>query len=152
MTHLPVRSTVAPPAPAPAGPARLRRREKLAYGAGDLASNLSWNFVGSFLLFYYTDVAGVPIALLGTLFLVARLLDAVIDPFIGVLVDRTRTRFGRARPYLLFAAVPFGVLGVLTFAVPDVGDTGKLVYAFVTYLTLGILFSLVNVPTARSCR
>ncbi|GAA0300413.1 MFS transporter [Kineococcus aurantiacus] len=146
MTHLPVRSTVAPPAPAPAGPARLRRREKLAYGAGDLASNLSWNFVGSFLLFYYTDVAGVPIALLGTLFLVARLLDAVIDPFIGVLVDRTRTRFGRARPYLLFAAVPFGVLGVLTFAVPDVGDTGKLVYAFVTYLTLGILFSLVNVP------
>ncbi|PRY13403.1 MFS transporter [Kineococcus rhizosphaerae] len=142
MTHLSVRSVEAPPTPRE----RLRRREKLAYGAGDLASNLSWNFVGSFLLFYYTDVAGVPIALLGTLFLVARLLDAVVDPFVGVLVDRTRTRFGRARPYLLFAAVPFGVLGVLTFAVPDVGDTGKLVYAFVTYLTLGILFSTVNVP------
>ncbi|WP_432493282.1 MFS transporter [Kineococcus auxinigenes] len=144
MTHPTVRSVTAPPPPVLHE--RLQRREKLAYGAGDLASNLSWNFVGSFLLFYYTDVAGVPIALLGTLFLVARLLDAVIDPFIGVLVDRTGSRFGKARPYLLFAAVPFGVLGVLTFTVPDVGDTGKLVYAFVTYLTLGILFSMVNVP------
>ncbi len=79
MTHPLVRSVAAPAPPAPASPP-LRRREEFAYGAGDLASNLSWNFVGSFLLFYYTDVAGVPIAVLGTLFLVARLLDAVVDP------------------------------------------------------------------------
>lgn len=145
MTHPLVRSVAAPARPAAAA-LPVRRREKFAYGAGDMASNLSWNFVGSFLLFYYTNVAGVPIAVLGTLFLVARLLDAVVDPFIGVLVDRTSSRFGRARPYLLFAAVPFGALGVLTFTVPDVGDSAKLVYAFVTYLTLGILFSMVNVP------
>lgn len=147
MTHSSVRSVDAPHIPhTPIRSERLRRREKLAYGAGDLASNLSWNFVGSFLLFYYTDVAGLPIAVLGTLFLVARLLDAVVDPFVGVLVDRTRSRFGKARPYLLFAAVPFGLLGVLTFTVPDGGEAARLAYAFVTYLTLGILFSLVNVP------
>ncbi|MEU0514623.1 MULTISPECIES: MFS transporter [unclassified Amycolatopsis] len=125
---------------------RLGWREKLGYGAGDLASNLSWNLVGGFLLYYYTDVAVVPVAALGTLFLVARLLDAIIDPAIGVLVDRTRSRWGKARPYLIFASIPFGVLGVLTFTVPDIGDTGKLIYAFLTYLTLGLLFSLVNVP------
>ncbi|MGW2343552.1 MFS transporter, partial [Streptomyces sp. NPDC001661] len=125
---------------------RIGWREKLGYGAGDLASNLSWNLVGGFLLYYYTDVARVPVAALGTLFLVARLLDAVVDPAIGVLVDRTKSRWGKARPYLVFASVPFGVIGVLTFMVPDVGDGGKLVYAFVTYLTLGLLFSLVNVP------
>ncbi|MFF7982607.1 MFS transporter [Streptomyces sp. NPDC007901] len=125
---------------------RLGWREKFGYGAGDLASNLSWNLVGGFLLYYYTDVAKVPVAALGTLFLVARLADAVIDPAIGVLVDRTRSRWGKARPYLVFASIPFGVVGVLTFMVPDVSDSGKLVYAFVTYLTLGLLFSLVNVP------
>jgi GPH family glycoside/pentoside/hexuronide:cation symporter len=125
---------------------RLGWREKLGYGAGDLASNLSWNLVGGFLLYYYTDVAVIPVAALGTLFLIARLLDAVIDPAIGILVDRTRSRWGKARPYLVFASVPFGVVGVLTFMVPDFGDSGKLVYAFLTYLTLGLLFSLVNVP------
>jgi GPH family glycoside/pentoside/hexuronide:cation symporter len=125
---------------------RLGWREKLGYGAGDLASNLSWNLVGGFLLYYYTDVAHVPVAALGTLFLAARLLDAVVDPAIGILVDRTKSRWGKARPYLVFASVPFGVIGVLTFMVPDVGDGAKLVYAFVTYLTLGLLFSLVNVP------
>ncbi|MHB9757606.1 MFS transporter [Streptomyces sp. BYX5S] len=125
---------------------RLGWWEKFGYGAGDLASNLSWNLVGGFLLYYYTDVARVPVAALGTLFLVARLLDAVVDPAIGILVDRTNSRWGKARPYLIFASVPFGVIGVLTFMVPDVGDGGKLVYAFVTYLTLGLLFSLVNVP------
>ncbi|MEU9060276.1 MFS transporter [Streptomyces sp. NPDC048430] len=125
---------------------RLGWREKCGYGAGDLASNLSWNLVGGFLLYYYTDVAVLPTAMLGTLFLVARLLDAVIDPAIGVLVDRTKSRWGKARPYLVFASVPFGIVGVLAFTVPDVGESGKLIYAFLTYLTLGLLFSLVNVP------
>ncbi|MHC5261486.1 MFS transporter [Streptomyces sp. UC4497] len=126
--------------------ARLGWREKFGYGAGDLASNLSWNLVGGFLLYYYTDVAKLPAAILGTLFLVARLLDAVVDPVIGILVDRTGSRWGKARPYLVFASIPFGVVGVLTFTVPDLGENGKLVYAFLTYLTLGLLFSLVNVP------
>ncbi|SFT07906.1 MFS transporter [Saccharopolyspora flava] len=125
---------------------RLGLREKLGYGAGDLASNLSWNLVGGFLLYYYTDVAAISAGVLGTMFLIARLLDAIVDPFIGILVDRTRTRWGKARPYLVFVSVPFGILGVLTFTVPDVGDTGKIIYAFLTYLTLGLLFSLVNVP------
>ncbi|MQY39950.1 Isoprimeverose transporter [Streptomyces sp. RB17] len=125
---------------------RLGWREKAGYGAGDLASNLSWNLVGGFLLYYYTDVALMPAAALGTLFLVARLLDAVVDPVIGILVDRTTSRWGKARPYLALVSVPFGVVGVLTFTVPPLGDSGKLVYAFLTYLTLGLLFSLVNVP------
>jgi sugar (glycoside-pentoside-hexuronide) transporter len=127
-------------------PVQLRRGEKVSYGLGDVACNMSWNMVGSFLLYFYTNVALVPVAALGTLFLFSRVLDAVIDPFVGATMDRTRTRFGKARPYILFACVPFGVLSVLTFWMPHLPDTGKIIYAYVTFIVMGIVYSIINVP------
>ena len=107
--------------------AALTWRERLSYGGGSVASNLSWNMVAGFLIVYYTDVALLPVAAVGTLILVTRIVDAMFDPVVGALVDRTRTRFGKARPYLLFAPVPFAVLCVLTFLVPDAAPMAKLV-------------------------
>ncbi|MEU0741124.1 glycoside-pentoside-hexuronide (GPH):cation symporter [Streptomyces sp. NPDC006134] len=133
-------------APAQTVPRRLTRGEKLGFGLGDLASNLSWNFTGSFLLYFYTNVAAVSAAVAGTLMLVARILDAIADPVVGAAVDRTRSRHGRARPYLLYGAVPFGVLSVLTFVSPDLSHTGKVVYAAVTFLLMGVVYSIVNIP------
>ncbi|GAA0248578.1 glycoside-pentoside-hexuronide (GPH):cation symporter [Cryptosporangium japonicum] len=125
----------------------IRWAERIGFGAGDFATSLPWNLAGSFLLYYYTDVVKAPVAALGTLFLVARLLDAVFDPFVGLLVDRTRSRWGKARPYLLFGAIPLAVTGVLMFsAPPGLGDTGKLAFAFATYLLAGLVFSMVSVP------
>jgi GPH family glycoside/pentoside/hexuronide:cation symporter len=121
-------------------------RAKLSYGLGDFAFGLSWNVIGAFLLFFYTDVALLPAAAVGTLFLASRLLDAVFDPAVGILVDRTRTRWGRARPYLLFGAVPFGLLCAATFWSPPVGEGGRLAWAVVTFVVVGLVFSLVNIP------
>ncbi|WP_371602415.1 MFS transporter [Streptomyces sp. NBC_01220] len=133
-------------APVQAGPRPLSRKEKLGFGLGDLASNLSWNFTGSFLLYFYTNVAAISAAVAGTLMLLARVLDAVADPVVGAAVDRTRSRHGRARPYLLYGAVPFGVLSVLAFVSPDLSHTGKVIYAAVTFLLMGVVYSVVNIP------
>lgn len=121
-------------------------RERLNFGAGSVASNLSWNMVAGFLILYYTDVALLPVAAVGTLVLVTRVIDAMFDPVVGLLVDRTRSRFGKARPYLLFAPIPFAALCVLTFMVPDIGPTTKLAYACVTFGLLGLSYSLLYVP------
>lgn len=126
--------------------ARLGMREKLSYGAGEMASNVTWNMAAGFLLFYYSDVAMLPVAALGTLMLVTRVLDAVFDPLAGVLVDRTRSRYGKARPYLLYVPIPFAVLTVMTFSVPDVSATGKLAYAYVTFTLMGLAYSLLYIP------
>lgn len=130
----------------PADAPLLSFRAKLSYGLGDFAFGLSWNVVGAFLLFFYTDVALLPAAAVGTLFLASRLLDAVFDPAVGMLVDRTRTRWGRARPYLLFGAVPFGLLCAATFWSPPVGEGGRLAWAVATFVAVGLVFSLVNIP------
>lgn len=124
----------------------LPRQEKLSYGAGEIASNLSWNMVTGFLLLYYTDVALLPIAALGTLMLSTRVLDAVFDPLVGILVDRTKSRFGKARPYLLWGSIPFGLLTIATFSVPDWSPGAKLAYAYVTFILLGLLYSILYVP------
>jgi GPH family glycoside/pentoside/hexuronide:cation symporter len=131
----------------PDGPAdRLRTWEKLSYGVGDFACGLSWNVVGAFLLYFYTNVALLPAAAVGTLFLLSRLFDAGVDLGVGLMVDRTRTRWGRTRPYFLFTAVPFCILLVLTFTTIE-GSTGaKLAYAYVTFSLLGILYSFLAVP------
>ncbi|ASG20278.1 MFS transporter [Nitrospirillum viridazoti] len=125
---------------------RLPWKAKISYGAGDFAFGLCWNMVGAFLLYFYTDVALLPVGVVGTLFLLSRLLDAGIDPVVGVLVDRTRSRWGRTRPYFLYGAVPFGLFSVAVFYVPPLGDTGKLVWAGATFIILGLLFSIVNIP------
>lgn len=125
---------------------KLSLKEKVSFGLGDFASNMVWGFVGSYLLYFYTDVAFVPVAATGTMFLVARIFDAVIDPVIGAFVDRTNTKLGRTRPYILFGCVPLAIMLVLVFTYFDISDTGKIIYAYITYLLVGFAYSIVNVP------
>lgn len=129
------------------GTALLTAREKYSYAAGEVASNLAWNMVAGFLLLYYSDVALLPVAGLGTLMLVTRVLDAVFDPGVGLMVDRTRSRMGKSRPYLVYAAIPFAVLTVATFSVPSgFSPHAKLVYAYATFGLLGLFYSLLYIP------
>ncbi|WP_324028420.1 MFS transporter [Pantoea sp. JZ2] len=124
----------------------LKTKEKLGYGIGDAASSMVWQTATLFLAYFYTDVFGLPAAIMRTMFLVVRLADAFVDPCIGALVDRTRTRHGRFRPWLMWFAIPFGVSCLITFYVPDAGPTAKIVYACVTYAILSFIYSAVNVP------
>src|SRR5690625_5806968 len=94
--------------------------EKMSYGAGDIASNFVWGMVNSYLLFFYTDVFGITAAAAGTLFLITRIFDAANDPLMGILVDKTNSKHGKARPYLLYMAIPFGILSVITFITPGI--------------------------------
>ena len=126
--------------------AKLPVREKIGYGLGDAASNIFFQTVNTFLLFYYTDVFGINPAVAGTLFVLARFWDALIDPFVGTLADRTRSRWGSYRPYLLWMALPFGIIGYATFANPDLSGNAKLVYAYVTYFLLMTVYAAINVP------
>lgn len=135
-----------PSRPGPALPAKLPLMEKIGYGLGDAASNIFFQTVNMFLLFYYTDVFGISPAVAGTLFILARFWDALIDPFLGALADRTRTRWGSYRPYLLWLALPFGLIGYATFANPDLSDNAKVAYAYVTYFLLMTAYAAINVP------
>ena len=99
-----------------------------------------------FLLLYYTNVVGLPATAVGVIFLAARLMDAVIDVLVGIAVDRTQSRWGRTRPYFLFMAVPYALVFIAVFAVPDWGVNAQLVYAFLTFKALGILMSLGSIP------
>jgi len=121
-------------------------REKIAYGLGDTASNIIFQTVMMFLLIFYTDVVGLSPALVGTLFLVVRLFDAITDPLMGAMADRTKTRWGQFRPYLLWLAIPFGIISVMAFTTPDFSYNGKVVYAFVTYTLLMIAYTAINIP------
>ncbi|MBO1514112.1 MFS transporter [Metabacillus bambusae] len=125
---------------------KLSTLEKASYGFGDLASNFVWGMTSSYLLFFYTDIFGITAAAVGTLFLLTRIWDAVNDPIMGILVDRTKTKHGKARPYILYLSIPFAVLSILTFITPDFSDTGKLVYAYVTYTLLGMIYTGINLP------
>lgn len=127
---------------------KISLREKIGYGFGDAASSMFWKIFGMYSLFFYTDVFGITAAAAGTMFLVARLWDSFFDIFVGIMSDRTKTRWGKYRPYLLWFAVPFAVMGVITFYTPDFGQTGKLVYAYVTYSLMMVVYSLINVPYA----
>lgn len=123
-------------------------KEKIGYGLGDAASSMFWKIFGMYSLFFYTDVFGITAAAAGTMFLIARLWDSIFDLFVGIISDRTKTRWGKYRPYLLWFAIPFAVMGMITFFVPDLGHTGKLLYAYVTYSLMMIIYSLINVPYA----
>ena len=120
----------------------LRPAQYLGYGAGDAANNLAFSLTSMFLLLYYTDVVGLAATTVGTLFLVVRVFDAFADLFAGRVVDKTNTRWGRFRPFLLFAGIPLLLLNVAVFTVPDLGASGTLVYAYVTYLVVGLVYSL----------
>lgn len=125
---------------------KLSTQEKVGYGLGDTASNIFFFGVNAWIFFYYTEVCKIPAATVGTLLLVPRLWDAITDPLMGALADRTRSRFGTYRPYLLWLAVPFGLFGFLTFANPDFSAGGKLIYAYVTYIALMTIYTAINVP------
>ncbi len=120
--------------------------EKVGYGLGDTASNLYWKLFENFQLFFYTDVFGITAGAAATMFFVTKLWDAVNDPLIGFLSDRTRTAWGRFRPYLLWMAVPFAVTGILTFYTPDFSPGGKLIYAYVTYTLVFMAYTAINIP------
>ena len=124
----------------------LKFRERFGYGLGDTASNFFFQTFNIFLLYYYTDVFGISAAAVGTMFFVTKLWDAFNDPMMGAIADRTNTRLGKFRPYLLWMAVPYGVMGYLMFAGPEFSDDGKLVYAWVTYTLMMMLYTAINVP------
>ena len=127
---------------------KIKLKEKIAYGLGDAASSMFWKIFGMYSLFFYTDVFGITAAAAGTMFLIARLWDSFFDVFVGIAADRTKTKWGKYRPYLLWFAIPFAVMGVFTFYAPDLSSTGKLVYAYITYSLMMIVYSLINVPYA----
>ena len=124
----------------------LRFREKLGYGLGDTASNFFFATFNVFLLYYYTDIFGLTAAAVGTMFLLTKILDAVSDPIMGLIADRTNSRWGKFRPYLLWAAVPYGICGYAMFANPDLSYAGKLIYAYVTYSLMMLAYTAINVP------
>jgi glycoside/pentoside/hexuronide:cation symporter, GPH family len=125
---------------------RLSLKEKIGFSVGDTASNLFFQTFMLFLLYFYTDVVGLSAAAVGTLFLLTRIWDAVNDPIMGTVADRTITRWGKFRPYLLWLAVPFGIMGVLTFTAPDLSASGKLIYAYITYNLMMMVYTAINVP------
>ena len=125
---------------------KLSIKEKIGYGLGNFAGNLIFNTVLTFLMYFYTDIFGIPVAAVGTLFLISRLWDAINDPIMGAITDRTSTRWGRFRPYLLWMAVPVAVVAVLTFTTPDLSVKGKIIYAWITYIMLMMLFTSIDVP------
>lgn len=127
---------------------KIKTKEKIGYGLGDAASSMFWKLFGMYLLFFYTDIYGIPAAAVGTMFLITRLWDSIVDPIVGVIADRSESRWGKFRPYILFVAIPFGIIGILTFTSPDFGVMGKLVYAYVTYGLMMITYSFINVPYA----
>ena len=126
----------------------IKLREKVGYGFGDMASSMFWKLFGSYLMIFYTDVFGLPAAVVGTMFLVTRIWDSAFDPIVGAIADRTHSRWGKFRPYLLYLSVPFAVIGILTFMTPDLSNMGKVVYAYITYSLMMMVYSAINVPYA----
>lgn len=108
-------------------------KEKIGYGMGDAASHIIFDNVMLYMMFFYTDIFGIPAGFVGTMFLVARALDAISDPCMGLLADRTRSRWGKFRPWVLFGALPFGIVCVLAYSTPDLSMNGKMIYAAITY-------------------
>lgn len=125
---------------------KLSVKEKIGYSLGDTASHFVWDMVGFWLLFFYTDIYGISAAAAGTIMLVARFWDMAIDPVIGVVSDRTNTRWGKFRPYILFGAIPYAVLAILTFTTPNFGEVGKIIYAGATYVLLMTAYAAINLP------
>jgi sugar (glycoside-pentoside-hexuronide) transporter len=127
-------------------PEKLSVVEKVGYGLGDTAANFIFQTMVMFQLAFYTDTFGITAAAAGTLLVVVRVWDAIFDPIMGVIADRTRTRWGKFRPWVLWTAVPFGIMGFLTFVTPDLGPDGKLAYAYATYIALMMVYSANNLP------
>lgn len=125
---------------------KLSFTEKVGYGLGDTASNFYWQMFLNFLAFFYTDIFGITAAAAATMLLVVRIPDTFIDPVMGIIADRTQTRWGHYRPYLLWGCIPLAVIGVLTFSTPPFSMHGKLVYAYITYSLIMLCYTFINIP------
>lgn len=125
---------------------KLTIKEKLGYSLGDTASHFVWDLVGFWLLIFYTDIYGLSPAMAGVIMFVGSIWDAVMDPVVGIVSDRTESRWGKFRPYLLFGSVPYAILAVMAFSTPNFEDTGKFVYALITCLLLRTAYAFVNLP------
>lgn len=125
---------------------KLSAKERAAYSLGDTASNLMWMFFIYYIQYFYTDVFGLAPAAMATMFIVVRLFDSANDPIMGIIADRTNTRWGKFRPYLLWFAIPFGFIGWMTLTTPDWSPSAKLVYAYVTYSLMMMVYTAINIP------
>ena len=126
--------------------AKLSWTEKIGFGVGDAGFNFYWAIIGSYLVFFYTDVFGISAAAAATMVTVTKVVDAITDPIIGGIADRTQTRWGKFRPYLIWGALPMMGAGILTMSTPDLGDTGKLIWAYATYSLLMLCYTVLNMP------
>lgn len=126
---------------------KIKFSEKVGYGFGDMSSSMFWKIFSYYLPFFYSNIFGLSLAHAGTLILVTKLYDAISDPVMGLIADRTHTRWGKYRPYLLWIAIPFAVVGVLTFFTPQTDNyTFKHIYAYVTYILMMTVYTAINVP------
>lgn len=123
-------------------------RQRIGYGSSDFACNLIWQMISLYLLYFYTNVMHLDAAAVSVMFLITKFIDGITDLIVGFLIDKTNTRWGKSRPWILFGAIPFGVTSVLAFSVPDISQTGMLVYAYVTYSLLSLSYTIVNIPMA----
>ena len=130
-----------------ASPARaLPWKERLSYGVGDMGFNFYWANINTFLMIFYTDVFGISAAAAGSMLFAIKILNAFTDPLIGAAADRTTTRFGKFRPYLIWMAVPLAAAGVLTYTTPHLAGNGKLVWAYGTYAFMMTCYTCINIP------
>ena len=125
---------------------RIRFIEKVGYGFGDMASSMFWKVFSYYLPFFYSNVFGLTLDQVAVLLMVTRIWDAVSDPMMGVIADRTNTRWGKYRPYLLWVAIPFAVCGVLLFTTPQWSPHAKLIYAYTSYILMMTVYTAINVP------
>lgn len=123
-------------------------RQRIGYGSSDFACNLIWQMISLYLLYFYTNVMHLNAAAVSVMFLITKFIDGISDLIVGFLIDKTNTRWGKSRPWILFGAVPFGVTAVLAFSVPNISQTGMLIYAYVTYILLSTSYTIVNIPMA----
>lgn len=127
-------------------PAGGQLSRKVGYGLGDMSSSMFWKVFSYFLPFFYSDIFGLRLTDAAMLMLVTRIWDAVSDPMMGIIADRTRTRWGKYRPYLLWISVPFALCGVLLFTTPEANYTVKLIWAYCTYIMMMTVYTAINVP------
>jgi len=128
------------------GEHRLTTREYVGYALGDTASNFFFQTFNIFLTYYYVDIWGLPATVLLWMMPIIRISDSIADVFMGLIADRTRSRWGKFRPYLLWGAIPYGICGYLMFAAPDLGERGKVIYAYITYGLMMLSYTVINVP------
>ncbi len=125
---------------------KLSTKEKFSYGLGDLASNLVFAALSSFIVIFWTDVAGIAAASTGMIILISKIWDGINDPIMGFIVDKTKSKQGKARPWLIWASIPFAISAVLVFLSPDFSPNGKIIYALLTYMLVTTLYTSINIP------